>query len=190
MVSNHTFRNWCFTSFAECRPILDENNIPDGIKYICFQQERCPNSAKLHYQGYLECNRKTTMKQIKLLLKDDAIHLEPRYGTQEAAIAYCSKSNTKVGDFFEYGIKSRQGNRTDLDSIFEFIENGATVRETMREFGGHAIRYVNHIERTTNILWGRAPIDEYIESVRRTRLDYITHTGIEIPEVTPYVIQK
>lgn len=185
MVYSASFRNWCFTSFDDLPPVLAAEHLPDGIRYICFQQEKCPGSGNLHFQGYLETTNKTTRKQIKKMLDDEKIHLEPRKGTQDQAIDYCKKLDSKIGKFFEYGTRSRQGNRTDLDSIFEFLESGATVSETLREFGGHAIRYVNHIERTANILWGRSEIDTHILDLRRTRLDYMAHTGLEMPEMRP-----
>ena len=58
-------RSWCFTSFE-----LDENQfpkyptfIPEEIRYIVYQVEQCPDTGKLHIQGYVEFPKKITMKK-------------------------------------------------------------------------------------------------------------------------------
>lgn len=119
-------RNWCFTSFEQELHI--DLNV---LKYIIYQQERCPDTGKLHWQGYLELRNAKTMQQTKGLFQGE-VHLEKRIGTQQQAIDYCRKLSTSIENtLFEYGNRGKgQGHRTDLDRVaHEIIEEKKTISE-------------------------------------------------------------
>lgn len=108
-----TSRNWTYTAWAE----PDWKLVPT-IKYYTYGKEICPETKKLHYQGYVEFNKKMSLRQVKIL--DEKAHWEPRRGTQQQAIEYCHKDK----DIFEHGTKNAQGKRNDLVALKETLDQG------------------------------------------------------------------
>lgn len=65
------------------------------------------------------------------------MHIEQRRGTQKEAIQYCMKD----GKYFEYGIKSEQGKRTDLQEVAKKICNGITLEQIKDEQPDMIVKY-------------------------------------------------
>nr|WAE42457.1 MAG: replication associated protein [Cressdnaviricota sp.] len=110
--------HWCFTSFA-----IDTLTVPNAHKqfqYCVYQVEACPETGRLHLQGYIEFRRSIRMLVLKKLLNDPGVHLEPRMGTRDQARFYCmdyiNKATVELP--IEVGTwipdVSNQGARTDL----------------------------------------------------------------------------
>lgn len=117
-------RNWCFT----CWDTNELNNIlkDDKSHYVIYGEEICPNTNKLHYQGYAEFDNKVSIGNkghLKKIAK--TTHWERRYSTQKQAIDYCKKD----GKWFERGQPSHQGERTDIMELKECIDKGAKLSE-------------------------------------------------------------
>eukprot|EP00798_Chlamydomonas_sp_ICE-L_P017255 gene17255-23575_t len=78
-------RNYCFTLFfpslvdAQAATIAQ---LPMSVKYIVYQVEQCPATARYHWQGYMELSsalRITATKQLHPLFA--GMHLEKRNRT-------------------------------------------------------------------------------------------------------------
>lgn len=128
MPSKQKFRNVCFTSYGDEKPFSEEevvNKYRAHIRYYVFQQERCPTSGRLHWQGYVEFWSQMAMSTIQKLIRSKA-HLAERRGTaQEAGVGYCHKSETAVpGTRVEYGECSQQGRRKDIDDVVQDLQDG------------------------------------------------------------------
>lgn len=80
-----------------------------GVSYICWQMEVGENNTK-HIQGYLEFTGRPRLSTIKSRF-GERIHVEVRRGTQEQAIAYCQKEDTRAPGCqpMEGGVKAIQG---------------------------------------------------------------------------------
>lgn len=75
----------------------------DNIKYYVYQRELCPETKRIHIQGYIEFSKVTTLKQALASLpnkmRDIGHHtdypfypsLRKRRGTQQQAIDYCKR---------------------------------------------------------------------------------------------------
>lgn len=111
-------RNYCFTAFKKPEPTFEK------IQYMIYGEEKCPDTGRLHYQGYVEFDNALRMGAVKTIFNDDTLHLEKRRGTQEQAIEYCKKD----GVYVEHGFPTRQGRRTDLKKI---IDDHKTIEEVM-----------------------------------------------------------
>lgn len=96
------------------------------MNYLVYQQEKCPTTNKLHYQGYCELLKKKNIVGIKRLLGSDSVHIERRRGTAAGAIKYCKKEETRYMPPQEFGKPKVQGKRSDLDEIKTQIKAGAT----------------------------------------------------------------
>lgn len=119
-----SYRNWCFTSYN--LEIWDNiSDIPDTspIKYIVFQKEKCPDTDRLHIQGYIEFCKTIRMKSVKELFKDNTMHLEKRMGTRDQARDYCMKPESRVEEPKEFGEgwNKSQGHRSDLEGACKTI---------------------------------------------------------------------
>ncbi len=92
---------WCFTDFGDGIP-FDHSVInhkyspaPDGISYIVWQLESCPDTHREHVQGYLECERTRHASWLKNNISATA-HFEVRRGTALEASNYCKKEDSRV----------------------------------------------------------------------------------------------
>lgn len=85
-----------------------------------------------HLQGYIEFNDKTSIKQIKKILEDNALHCEARRGTQADAIKYCSKIDTRIAEPVILGKPKEQGKRKDLETIYTRMVDGASLEDIQK----------------------------------------------------------
>lgn len=128
-------RNWVFTVQLDLVGAIDTSDVCGGdgggrtwdpnclgldesdCRYVICGLEECPDTKRLHWQGYLETTRACDFKSIKKILDCTWVHLEPRKGTQQQAVDYCKKSDTGILDddgtkiLFEWGTPGANGVR-------------------------------------------------------------------------------
>lgn len=164
-------RNYCFTSFEKVPPKF----INTKMAFMVYQREMCPETKKLHWQGYIEFKEKESIVSIKRMLNDKTIHLEMRKGTQQQCIDYCTKEESRQEGSMPvfFGKKKNQGQRTDLDGMLEMIEAGHTSYEVLREFRGNGMRHITHIFNCMESVWGKRKLDmEIIERREKNAKDF------------------
>lgn len=117
------------------------------VTYCIFQGEM-GEKGTYHLQAYVEFAVPRTMPQIKAHFGINSLHCEVRVGTQEQAIAYCSKEETRVSEVYEYGTKGtfrekqKQGSRNDLATIWGDLKKGKQIAEII-DAAPASIRYVS-----------------------------------------------
>ena len=81
------------------------------FRYFVAQKEKAPDTGRLHWQGYVEVKEKCRIKKMKEVLGCPSAHLEPRRGSQEEAIAYCTKEESRAEPYekMEHGTKAASG---------------------------------------------------------------------------------
>lgn len=115
------------------------NNYP--CQYLVYAKE-IGASGTSHLQIYCELSKRRTFEALKaeLPLK---VHIEPRKGSQQQAIAYIktpqenpdhAKQNPKSEDLFEKGTPKRQGARSDFAMAKQLLQNGVSIQEAIDEF--------------------------------------------------------
>lgn len=175
--------NWMFTHFVDELPdkdVLDEHgfiyNHPTAkLVFLVCQLEKAPSTGRIHIQGYAEFAEKYSMKQLKEDFGNSKIHFEPRKGSQQQAIDYCTKRETRLYDDIEpyyYGKRKAPGNRSDLDSMVDAIEDGMTTLEILRIFRGNALRHINMIRQGVETFNALNQVDMVVMD-NRNRPDYI-----------------
>lgn len=105
-------KNWCFTIN---NPVTSDKPLEWDVNYVIFQTEKA-STGTIHYQGYVELAKQSRLSALKKINSRAAWY--PRKGTQEQAIAYCTKKDeTYVEGPWEKGEPhtNKQGHRTDLD---------------------------------------------------------------------------
>lgn len=115
-MSRDRYRNVCFTSFG------DEPTFRDCMSYLIYGLEVCPETGREHWQGYVEFTRQLTRKQLREVL--DNSHFERRLGNALEAATYCAKG----GLYVEHGTISKQGARSDLESVSQSIVDGDSIQ--------------------------------------------------------------
>lgn len=154
-MSGRTSRHWCITSFNELITLNPENYIKtmeerkdaSHIRYLIFQIERCPDTNRLHMQGYVELTQPCRMAWIKNSMFDMTIHCEIRKGTRLDAINYCKKEETKVSGPYEFGDAITQGHRSDLEQVAELIKKKCTITDVIDECPVAYIKFHRGIEK-------------------------------------------
>lgn len=118
----------------DCEQILALN-----YKYLVIGIETCPTTLTPHLQCYVYLHNAITAKSLSK--KIPRAHIEyPRKSPQKNA-DYCKKD----GLYYEYGKFPQAGFRSDLHSIMERIDEGATEEEIRKEFPSQYLMYRNRI---------------------------------------------
>lgn len=105
------------------------------VTYCIFQGEAGEEDGHYHLQAYAEFDHPVGVAQIKKHFGINQLHCEIRVGTQEDAIKYCSKEETRVSEVREYGTKyvlkkgnsSGQGARYDLSKAWTQLKEGVPI---------------------------------------------------------------
>lgn len=136
-------RNWIFTLNNPQRQLTWE----DPVTYAVWQLERVTTA---HYQGYVELSAPKSLSQMISLLP--SAHWEPRKGTQEQAITYCTKTVSRVDGPWEFGKPKSQGKRTDLMELKQMIEDGSSERQILDQHYGTWLRYAKNIRHHIRLI--------------------------------------
>lgn len=129
----------CFTSFE-----TDYQLVPSlwtNCVYCVWQMELCPDTARPHYQGYMELDRAVNFSTLHGWEGLETAHFERRRGTQAQAIAYCKKEDTRMDGPYEWGVKKEQGQRSDLEEMRRDIDAGHTLAVVSRDHFPVWIKY-------------------------------------------------
>jgi hypothetical protein len=163
-------RCYCFTYYGtKQRLLLLESHT--NFRYLCAQQETCPTTNLLHWQGYVEFTqavRITTIRNI-VVEGEESFHCESRRGTQAEAIDYTKKDDTAIPDtWFELGVPAQERDKfprkvTDeilrsmsSKSIEDIVDDlgdiGLMKRKTVEEYIKLKQSLAKRLVRRTNAL--------------------------------------
>ncbi len=139
-------RSWCFTIYA-----IDEFKLNEAppFRYACIANETCPDTGRLHLQGYIEFTRPCRRTQVQRILGVPLCHCAPRRGSRDSARNYC-KDPTKVGfiQYKEYGSwVTTQGARTDLADAKRAIDDGISPDDFEDKFFSISARHGPWVQR-------------------------------------------
>jgi len=113
----------------------------DACDFFVGQLEMCPDTGRLHYQCYMELSRAVRLTTLKTWVGLERAHFEARRGTQQQAIDYCTKEDTRVEDPITHGEPKQQGARNDLVRVREMLDEGRPLVEIARENFSAFVRY-------------------------------------------------
>lgn len=128
MAAPRTARHWCWTLHSPHYVSLDSIHRvllrARELRYCVVQEERCPETNRLHLQGYLELSSPRGIAFVKDIIGTPAVHVEARKRTREEAREYCMKEDTRVTPYVEVGVWAAggQGTRNDLQAVKSYID--------------------------------------------------------------------
>lgn len=159
-------RFWAWTYFQEdgeyvnfpasVNTLIHTQKTTKKIKYLVYQEEKCPETGRLHLQGFMILFEKT--KKSVLCKNFPMVNLRLRYAqsTNQAAADYCKKADSATGKHkYEGGEfeEDAQGKRNDLAVVMEAIKDGANLKAIAGNFGATFIKYhagIGHAHRLLN----------------------------------------
>ena len=137
-------RSYCFTIWqTKTSPRLGQ-----GLRYISWQKEKCPDSGKEHFQLYVELDRPIRGTRVATLLgyKDGEYWFRARRGTREQARDYTRKEDTRTAGPWELGrwIRGR-GDRSDLKAFWEDFQGHRDVLTSVERHPGPTLKYLRSV---------------------------------------------
>ena len=135
------------------------NLTPAPFDYIAMQGEVGPQNQGFHWQGYIEFNEMISAIEIRDRMAQfgwdpNRLYLRKRWGTQQQAIDYVRKVETRADqdlypntEFREAG-QRHQPNCTEAHAqVMEAIKNGATEKDIMQNFPDYYDKHTNAVVR-------------------------------------------
>lgn len=139
-------RYWCFTRFNPPDP--EEYQFPLGVQYASFQLEQCPETQRLHWQGYLELESPRTLSYFRKWF--EGFHCTPKYdtSTREQARAYTRKEASRVAGPWEFGefLASDEVKEKITDVVARLIKEGKTFDEVFDLHPGWCLVHLRQIK--------------------------------------------
>jgi len=119
---------------------------PSRVKRMVVGLETCPETKRLHYQGYLNADYAIMGSALQTCwLLAPKCHIDVAKGSPADNKRYCLKEGNQricVGTFPE----KAQGQRSDLSEVCEAIEQGSSMRELATVFPEVLIKYPSGIK--------------------------------------------
>lgn len=97
-----------------------------------FQLERCPNTQRLHYQGFFLFQNARAFNVVRDLVAPH--HVEKMAGRVSQNIIYCGKEESRVAGPWRGGdLPVSQGKRKELDSFKEAVRKGTSWNDIIED---------------------------------------------------------
>lgn len=145
-------RFFCFTENNPTKHYDWEELKGKGARYLIYQKEvgKDATEAKEHFQGYIEFNQPITIRTLSRFL-GGRTHNERAFSPDDAR-DYCLKDNTRLEGPWEYGKRTTQGHRTDLELFRDAIAEGVGDSDLLELHTKEIARYPKFIDFVRNAL--------------------------------------
>lgn len=124
-------------------------------RYIVYSYE-IGESGTPHYQGWIQLKTKERMSAIHKWGGEWAhASLQIQRGSDQQNEEYCSKTDdpTHVAGPWEFGVRVKQGERTDIQQACQIIKEGGSCKRVAEEFPETFVKFGKGIERLEDILY-------------------------------------
>ncbi len=122
-----------YSQFGSCAVLLSDPptiGLDEGIKWILYQLERCPTTARLHLQGVVVFTSPVRRGGAQARLRRPTAHVQRMRGSIDENIVYCSKLDTRVQPPVEYGDRPiGAGSRTDMVDFVDLVRESDTLHD-------------------------------------------------------------
>lgn len=139
-------KSFCVTINNYEDDCIDKIKTIEKITYAVFGKEIAPNTGTKHLQGYIQWKSKTRFATVKKAFEKIGLkpHIEIAHGNVEQNQTYCKKEN----DFTEWGEATKQGQRKDLERMYEMVvEEKASNCDIARELPATYMKYYKAVDR-------------------------------------------
>ena len=146
--------DYCFTlnNYVNPDDTAFISNFATQCTYLVYQYERGENGTP-HFQGYFRFKSRRSFAAVRRLLTQGGrcrFHLEPRRGTIDQAIQYCTDITKRdvnaFGDIVEHGIRpAGGGSRTDIRDCLGLVKQGKKLRDLYDQHPEVMVKYARGI---------------------------------------------
>ena len=146
-------RGWMFTHFSPDFAPDDFFRRTEWARFIACQWEICPETGRRHCQGYLYGSTPRDLASVSQLFDPHNPHLEPRKGSHQQAVDYCTKEESRAPDCdpFVSGEPPKQGARNDLDQVKADLAEGGLHLAAENNFGAF-LKYHKGMEKYLSLI--------------------------------------
>lgn len=146
-------RTFAFTYFPNNleKDITYFKQLKDKSKCLFVGLESCPETSRLHFQGFVRVASARTFKSMKQnFFKLDKVHLEPALASDAANREYClalGKHKNKKGhikQIIDYGEPAHQGKRNDITTAINLLNLSGSMSDVCEVV--HNYQAVRHAE--------------------------------------------
>lgn len=138
-------KNYCFTLFGNSDK-LDQmkDGLPEDLTYLIWQVEKCPETGRIHRQGYVQFARKCRgIKKLQDLI--GPCNVSVARGSLEQNRAYCTKEASRTEGPWEVGTPKTAGQRSDLASFRDAIKSGKSEKRLLEDHPNEFFKYYRSI---------------------------------------------
>lgn len=118
----------------------------DEIEYCVYQMEEV--STK-HLQGYIELKNQMAFNKVR---KWFPWHIEQRKGSQQEAIDYCQKADSRIDGPWEWGTRKVMGSRTDIKTAYAMVSTGKRKRDVAEAMPMVDAKYHRALDRYRSLV--------------------------------------
>ncbi len=151
-----TARAWTFTFFNPTPANYQHlSRLPNGLKLLVYQSEICPQTGRLHIQGYARTHESVRLAGAILRIGLGVrIKVLRARGGDDANIKYCSKTESRVPGSRSVllGEKAEPGCRSDLVAIADAITHHRSPLQVFADYPAGYLRFERSINRTIDLV--------------------------------------
>ena len=150
-------------------PVVAEDRINFGnpvVRYMVYQVERCPDTGRIHLQGFLTLRKSLSVGAVKKVVGSSSMHLTKPDGTVADNIIYCTKEASRLAGPFEHGEKPLDGSAPKvLKELHTKLKSGLSLKRIIQDdeegiFFGSYIRSFRGLEKYTELIAEKSEVKD------------------------------
>lgn len=169
-----TFQSWSEEDCALAMSLYEED---DNCTYLIVGFETAPRTGRQHLQCYVYYKEKIRMSYLLKVIP--GVHVEPQRAKDNvAAYSYCAED----GDWIEFGVRPRQGHRTDLEMIKHDLLKKTSMKKISTDYFSQWCQYrrsFDEFQRLHELVSHKTEFIIYFEkSISKIYTDYPVSTSL------------
>ncbi len=134
--------------------------VPNGVKYLVFQQEVCPTTGRHHVQGFVAMSQQKRTNQLADLFEVKQGSFQTTNGTPGENRGYCTEDDKRLAGHtaFESGeLPGGKGKRTDIVNARKLLLPGQGTKRLIEDdkLGPSYIRYHGGFDKVASHYKGK-----------------------------------
>lgn len=157
----------CVTSYND---VDSPPKFESPVSYLVYQRESGSEANREHWQIYAEATKGLSITAWQDALGCASAHVELRKGTQQEAVDYCKKVDTRIADPIEFGVLAvcRGDNKRKMDLMYsEAIASstsaGDFISKIMDGDAKGGVKAFNNVKAFADYKWPKAKFDVYVK---------------------------
>jgi hypothetical protein len=170
------YRHWLLTINYKNQTVLTNQemveliNKSNDVVYYVFQLEKGKYKGTSHHQLFI--SYKNAKEHSTMINKFKGFHITKVKETPHKAAAYCKKEEMRLSEPIEWGSLPQQGQRKDLEKIYDMIKDGASDAEIRETYPSQYMRLFRSFEKIRQDL----KFEQFSATFRKLEVTYVYGT--------------